>query len=101
MAVQPKCPICGLDLMSNEGKDGDGKVIEAQTSYWMHDPRNLHVDVKVTAHQVCFDKVKVTYATFDKPVQDYAVSKYPTLDKVGNIVLKTPTDFIKIATVIE
>jgi hypothetical protein len=95
MAVQPKCSICGGDLMGNEGKDADGKIIEPQVSYWAHDPRNLHVDVLVTAHTVCVDKIKITYPNFDKPVQDYAISKYPTIDKTGKVVLKSPTDFIK------
>jgi hypothetical protein len=32
---------------------------------------------------------------FDKPTQNYTDHKYPTLDKDKNVVLKSPTDFIK------
>jgi hypothetical protein len=88
--------------MSNEGYEDveHTKLIEPQVSYWAHDPRNLHVDVLVVAHKICFDKVKLTYSDFDKPKQDYSTYKVPTLDKNGNILLKTPikhnTDFDKI-----
>jgi hypothetical protein len=99
MAVQPKCSICGLDLMSNEGKDGEGKIIEPQTSYWMHDPRNIHVDVQVTAHTDCYDKVKTSYPNFDKPVQtDYAAVKYPVLSGT-TVSLKTPLQLINLKTI--
>jgi hypothetical protein len=95
--VQPKCQICGKDLISNEGyEDAEKtKLIEPQVSYWAHDPRNLHTDVLVVAHKECFDKVKAVHPDFDKPIEDYTIFKYPTLDKNGAIVLKTPTDFIK------
>jgi hypothetical protein len=66
----------------------------AQVQYWAHDPRNLHVDVLVTAHKECFDKIKETNNNFDKPTQNYANHKYPTL-KDGVVTLKSPTDFIK------
>lgn len=98
MAVQPKCTICGKDLMSNEGKDSDGNIVETQTQYWMHDPRNLHVDVLVTAHTPCFDKVKVTYKDFDKPTQDYATFKYPVLSG-DTVSLKTPTQFVALKSI--
>ena len=100
--IQPKCPICNKDLMSNEGyevKMIDGKevktLIEPQVSYWMHDPRNLHTDVLVTAHKECFDKVKAVYKDFDQPTQDYDTCKFPTIDKTGKVSLKTPINFIK------
>jgi hypothetical protein len=99
--VQPKCSICGKDLMSNEGfrkemiNDMEVKIlIEPQISYWAHDPRNLHVDVLVTAHKECYNKIKASYKNFDSPVEDYATCRFPTL-KDGVITLKTPTDFIK------
>ena len=92
---QPICSLCGQDLMSNEGKDADGKILEPQISYWAHDPRNLHTDVLVVAHQVCFDKVKIEYPEFDKPIQDYDGCKYPTI-KDGVISLKSSKDFLKL-----
>lgn len=93
--IQPKCPICSKDLMSNEGyEDQEHKVLkEPQVKYWMHDPRNLHVDVLVVAHQDCFDKVKAVHSDFDKPIQDYGVFKYPTLNDKDEVVLKTPVKF--------
>jgi hypothetical protein len=88
--------------MSNNGykvemiNDKEVKTLmEPQISYYMHDPKNLHADVLVTAHQSCFDKVKAEYKDFDLPVQDYGTCKYPTLGKDGKIVLSSPTDFIK------
>lgn len=92
--IQPKCTICGLDLTSNEGRDTEGKVVEPQVSYFMHDPRSLHRDILVTAHKDCFDKVKLVYPNFDQPVQDYDTWKIPRL-KDGVISLKTPKDFLK------
>jgi hypothetical protein len=95
MAVQPKCPICGLDLMSNGGKDDNGKVIEAQVQYWMHDPRNLHRDIQVTAHQVCVDKAKTLMPNFDKPTQaDYANPKFPSIARDGTLNQKNPAQII-------
>jgi|SRR3990167_4252840 len=98
--IQPKCVICFKDLMSNDGYkieyEGEKEIktlVEPQVSYWTHDPRNLHVDVKVTVHQPCYDKVKAVNEAFDEPLEDYATFKYPTLDKAGNVVLKTPTKF--------
>jgi hypothetical protein len=81
--------------MSNEGyEDQEHKVLkEPQVSYWAHDPRNLHVDVLVTAHKECFDKVKAIQPNFDIPQEDYATCKYPTLDETGKIILKSPTKF--------
>lgn len=94
MAVQPKCSICGLDLKDNDGKDREGNVIEEQIKYWAHDPKNLHVDVEVAAHKVCYDKVKVVYKEFDKPVQtNYAAPVYPVIDK-GVVATKTPTELL-------
>ncbi len=96
--IQSKCSICQKDLMSNDGYEGQDEnkvLIEPQVKYWMHDPRNLHADVEVTAHQVCFDKIKAIYPDFDNPVEDYDICKYPTLDKIGKVVLKTPINFIK------
>jgi len=87
--------------MSGEGYKTemiDGKevktLVEPQISYWAHDPRNLHVDVLVTAHKECYDKIKTLYKDFDLPVEDYATYKIPTLDKEGKLVLKTPTIFV-------
>ena len=80
--------------MSNEGKDEEGKVIEPQISYWMHDPRSLHRDILMTVHQTCFDKVKLVYPDFDQPAEDWDVWKLPTI-KDGIITLKNPKDFIK------
>jgi len=98
--IQPKCSICNMDLMSNEGYKTEmieGKetktLVEPQVSYWAHDPRNLHVDVLVVAHKECFDKVKETYKDFDQPKQDYDICKYPIIDDKGAIILKTPTIF--------
>lgn len=73
--IKSKCPICDIALKDNNGNDVDGKVVEEQVKYWMHDPNNLHVDVEVTAHKVCVDTVKkvIKYKDFDKPTQlDYA-----------------------------
>lgn len=82
--------------MSNDGYEGndENKVLkEPQVKYWAHDPRNLHVDVEVTVHKECYDKIKKDYPDFDQPVQDYATCTYKTLDDKGVIVLKTPTTF--------
>ena len=95
--IQPKCSICGKDLMSNDGYEDTEKtkLIERQVSYWAHDPRNLHVDVLVVAHQECFDKIKEVNSDFDKPKQDYEDFKYPTIDKTGKVILKASKDYIK------
>lgn len=76
--------------MSNEGYEDQEKtkLIEPQVSYWAHDPRNLHVDVLVVAHQECFDKVKEIYINFDKPIQDYDSCTFPVIEN-GEIKLKT------------
>lgn len=88
MAVQPKCVICGKDLMSNEGyEDLEHKIVkESQTSYWMHDPRNTHVDVQVVSHTVCFDKAKLVKSNFDVPIEDYSTMRYPTSTTTGGTV---------------
>ncbi len=76
MAKQPKCSICGQDLMSNDGYEGndENKVLkEPQVKYWMHNPRNLHEDILVTTHKECFEKIKAVYPDFDNPIQDYDI----------------------------
>jgi|GEM_PF-5770105 len=65
-----------------------------QVQYWAHDPNNLHIDVKVTAHKDCVDKVKATkgFENFDKPTQNYVTHKYPVLS-AGVVVAKTVAEF--------
>lgn len=101
MAVQPKCSICGKDLMSNDGyevQEVRGEMVktlkEEQIKYWAHDPKNIHVDVEVIAHKTCYDQVKITYKSFDKPVQtDYAAPVFPVIEK-GTVVTKTPEELL-------
>jgi hypothetical protein len=86
--IKPKCSICDIALKDNDGKDIDGKVVEEQIKYWIHDPNNLHVDVEVTAHKVCVDTVKkiVKFKDFDQPTQlDYAK---PIRPKIKDRIVK-------------
>lgn len=106
MAVQPKCSICDLELaggyqeiihadvdkldIPQEQKD-ELKKLPEQKEYFAHDPKNLHVDVRVYAHLECFNKVKavVKYKDFDKPTQvDWEKPIYP---KVVDGVVKELT----------
>jgi hypothetical protein len=87
MSVKPKCPICSKKLKTKDE--------ESQGEYWMHDPRNIHVDVLVSAHQDCIDKVKETYPTFDQPTQaDYGDVRYHT-KRNGTITRQTCKEFIE------
>ncbi len=95
--IQPKCTICGKDLMSNDGYEGQDEnkvLIEPQVKYWAHDPRDTHRDIEVSAHKNCADKVKETYPDFDQPTQDK--KDYPIINKAGAVVLKKVADFNKL-----
>ena len=82
--------------MSNEGKDEEGKVIEPQISYWMHDPRSLHRDILVTVHENCHKSVKKIFPNFDNPTSDdWDNPLFPTID--GDIVeMKNLKEFMKL-----
>lgn len=67
--------------------------VEKHVAYWMHNPRNLHEDILVTAHQDCFDKVKKAYPNFANPAEtDWKAPTFPSI-KDGKISLKTLSEF--------
>lgn len=68
----------------------DGKLIEEQVDIWIHNPNNIHEDIKIKAHKACFDKVKLAYPDFDKPTEvDWAK---PVYYKIKNDVVAIKYD---------
>lgn len=94
------CILCGNELQPEFTTDKDGKqyMNEAHSSIWIHNPRNLHEDIKVTIHQSCYDTAKKVSPNFDIPTQnDYADYKVPFIgaDKSVSTVKISVTEWAK------
>lgn len=89
---RPICPLCGVALQHEYSNDKDGNpvLIEKHVVVNIHNPRNLHEDIKVFVHETCYNKVKAMYPKFDEPTQDdWASPKIPTIGN-DNIVRLSP-----------
>lgn len=97
--IRPKCILCGVDLKHPyETKEIDGKpievLVEEQVNLWIHDPRNTHVDVNITLHKSCYDKIKALYPNIDKVTSLKGTAiRYPVLEG-ETLVLKTLSEFL-------
>jgi len=93
------CILCGIELEDEyvDVRDDAGRVSqklsEKHAQIWVHNPRNLHEDILVPVHKVCYDKVKASYAEFDIPTEkDWNDPKIPAIDKDGKIAPKNLPD---------
>jgi len=90
MSVRPICILCGVALKheTDIDKDGNEIVIEKHTEISIHNPCNLHEDIKIPAHAECYKKTKEVFPTFDMPTQaDLKEPKIPFIMPDKSVVM--------------